>query len=151
MTPEAIQGALSACKWPYADRDPTASAALQAKVADVGRRQQLITYTDLVRGVTFRLPNVDDGAPFELGVPDWREVDRAILGDFLGRLCVDSYREGRCFASALVTSKETSEPSEGFWNLLEALGVFTSTDSNRRLMFWAGEVAKAHAWYAGVS
>lgn len=99
--------------------------------------------------MTFRLSNVDDGAPFELGVPDWRDVDRNILGDFLGRLCVDSYREGGCFASALVTAKGTSEPSEGFWNLLEALGVFRSTDANRRTMFWAGEVAKAHEWYGG--
>jgi len=110
MTTEAIQAALDSHVWGYADRDPAALTELQARVAEVGRRRGLITYADLVLGVTFQLSNVDDGAPFELGVPDWRYVDRAVLGGFLGRLCVESYRDGGCFASALVTRKGDVSP-----------------------------------------
>ncbi len=78
-------------------------------------------------------------------------MDRAIIGDFLGRLCVEATATVVAFASALVTAKGTSEPSEGFWSLLDKLEVFRSTDANRRLMFWSGEVAKAREWYGGAA
>ncbi len=138
---------LTSMSWPYADRDPAALAKLEGRLADVGRREDLISYTDLVHGVTFRLPNVDNGQPFELGVPEWRDVDRDILGDVLGRLCVDSYRKGEFLVSALAKSRETGEPSEGFWNLVAAAGLMQSKNANKRLMFWMEQVRKAHQWY----
>ena len=145
---DEVLSRLSSLSWPYADRDPAALAELDRRLAEVGRREDLINYTDLVRGVTFRLPNVDAGQPFELGVPEWRDVDRAILGDFLGRLCVDSYRKGQFLVSALAKGRETNEPSEGFWSLVSAAGLFDSRNANKRLMFWTQQVRKAHQWYA---
>ena len=139
---------LESMTWPYADRDPAALSALGDRLVQVGRRADLITYTDLVRGVTFRLPNVDNGHPFELGVPEWRDVDRDILGDCLGRLCVDSYRAGGFLISALAKARETGEPSEGFWNLVRAADLFQSKNAEKRLLFWMEQVKKAHAWYA---
>jgi hypothetical protein len=144
---DEVLSKLTSMSWPYADRDPTALAELERRLADVGRREDLINYTDLVRGVTFRLANVDDGCPFELGVPEWRDIDRAILGDFLGRLCVDSYRKGRFLVSALAKGRETNEPSEGFWHLVSAAGLMESKNANTRLMFWMEQVRKAHHWY----
>jgi hypothetical protein len=144
---DQVLSRLTSMSWPYADRDPAALAELDRRLADVGRREDLINYADLVRGVTFRLPNVDDGQPFELGVPEWRDVDRAILGDFLGRLCVDSYRKGQFLVSALAKSRETNEPSEGFWTFVAAAGLIESKSPNRRLMFWTEQVRKAHQWY----
>ena len=116
-------GALNAKTWHYADGDHGALLQMGRRIAAVGKRRNLIHYSELVRGITVRLPNIDDSHPFELGVPEWRDLDRAILGDFLGRLCVDSYSRGQFLASALVTSKETKEPSEGFWNLVTEIGM----------------------------
>jgi hypothetical protein len=145
---DKVLAKLEAMTWPYADRDPAALAELGQRIAEVGRRADLVTYADAVRGLTFRLANVDDGQPFELGVPEWRDIDRAVLGDFLGRLCVESYRRAGFLASALVTSRETSEPSEGFWNLVAAADLYQSKSPSRRLLFWSEEVRKAPDWYA---
>lgn len=145
---DAVQARLESLRWVYSEGDTAALEAVASRIAVVGGRRDLISYTALVQGITFRLPNVDGGVPFELGIPEWRDVDRAVLGDFLGRICVDSYRRGGFLASSLVTSRGTSEPSEGYWALLASVGAFDSTNQNRRLMFWAKEVAKAHDWYA---
>jgi hypothetical protein len=134
--------------WPYSDADPAAFAEIGRRVAEVGRRKALIHYSKLASGVTLHMAHIADGEPFELGVPEWSDQDRAILGEFLGRLSLESYTRGAFLATALVTSKGTQEPSEGFWNFVEELGLFTSTSPTRRLMFWTQQVQLAHAWYA---
>lgn len=134
--------------WPYSEADPAALVEIGRRVAEVGRRKDLITYSKLASGVTLRMAQVNDGEPFELGVPEWSDQDRAILGEFLGRLSLESYERGKFLATALVTAKGTQEPSQGFWNFVEELGLFTSTSPTRRLMFWSQQVQLAHAWYA---
>jgi hypothetical protein len=146
MTDRHLQQLLQR-KWPYSEADPGALREIGRRVADVGSRRGLVHYSDLVRGLPFKIPHVDQGAPFELGIPTWRDLDRAILGDFLGRLSLDSYQRGRFLASALVTAKGTDEPSEGFWALVSELDLFTSSNSNRRLLFWTKQVDRAHNWY----
>jgi hypothetical protein len=135
-------------RWPYAEADPAAVLELGRRVAQVGRREGLIHYSDLVSGLVLRMANVDSGAPFELGVPEWQDLDRNILGELLGRLSLDSYTRGGFLATALVTSKETREPSEGFWNLVTELGLLKSSSPTRRLVFWSAQVRLAYDWYA---
>jgi hypothetical protein len=134
--------------WPYSEADPAALAEIGRRIADVGRRKDLIHYSKLASGVTLRMANVNDGEPFEMGVPEWSDLDRSILGDFLGKLSLESYQRGAFLASALVTSKGTQEPSQGFWNFVEELGLFRSTSPTRRLMYWTQQVQLAHTWYA---
>lgn len=133
--------------WPYSDASPEAVVELGRRIANVGKRRELIHYSKLVSGLELRMPTVNNGAPFELGVPEWSDLDRNMLGDFLGRVSLDSYQRGAFLASALVTAKGTQEPGEGFWNFVHELGVFTSTSPNRRLMFWSEQVRIAHDWY----
>ena len=135
-------------RWPYSEADPSALEELGQRIAAVGRRRSLIHYSELVRGIVMRMANVRDGHPFELGVPDWPDLDRAILGDLLGSLSVASYQRGGILASALVTAKTSDEPSEGFWSLVSELGLFDSQDQTRRLVFWSQQVELAHEWYA---
>ena len=139
---------MSAKHWPYSEACPEAVAELGQRIARVGRRRDLVHYSRLVSGLELRMANVGDGAPFELGVPEWSDLDRTILGDLLGRLSLDSYRRAGFVASALVTAKGTQEPGEGFWNFVDELGLFTSTSPTRRLTFWTGQVRLAHDWYA---
>lgn len=145
---EANLQKLLAKSWPYADADPAAVVEIGRRVAAVGRKRALVHYSTLVRGLELRMPNVDAGTPFELGVPDWIDLHRTILGEFLGRLSLESYQRGAFLATALVTAKGTQEPGEGFWSFVEELGLFTSTSPNRRLTFWSRQVQLAHAWYA---
>jgi hypothetical protein len=134
--------------WPYSEACPQAVTELGRRIAEVGKRRDLVNYSRLVSGLELRMATVSDGAPFELGVPEWSDLDRNILGDILGRLSLDSYQRGKFLASALVTSKGTQEPSEGFWIFVDELGIFTSTSPTRRLMFWTEQVRLAHDWYA---
>lgn len=112
------------------------------------RRAGTIHYSELVQGIEIQLPNVDNGRPFELGVPEWRDLDRAILGQILGKISLDSYAKHGILASALVTSKTSEEPSEGFWTLVEELGLSTATRQDARLLFWSDVLRQAHEWYA---
>jgi hypothetical protein len=141
---------MMAKRWPYSEACPEAVAELGRRIAAVGKRRDLVHYSKLVSGLELRLANADEGVGvrFELGVPEWTDQHRNILGDFLGRLSLESYQRGKFLASALVTAKGTQEPGEGFWNFVEELGLFTSTSPTRRLMFWTEQVRLAHDWYA---
>ena len=143
-----IPRALRVRRWPYADGAAAAVAKLGRRIAEVGRRETTISYSEVVRGIELRLPNVHDGHPFELGVPDWPDLDRAILGELLGKLSLDSLDRGDFLASAVVTSKVSGEPSEGFWDLVSELGFFRSSSEQKRVLYWSDELRRAHAWYA---
>jgi hypothetical protein len=134
--------------WPYSEACPEALAELGIRIAKVGKMRGLVHYSKLVSGLELRMASVSEGAPFELGVPEWSDQDRKILGDLLGRLSLDTYQRGKFLASALVTAKGTQEPGEGFWTFVDELGLFTSTSPTRRLMFWTEQVRLAHDWYA---
>jgi len=134
--------------WPYSDACPDAVAELGRRIAAVGKKRALVHYSKLVSGLELRMAGAGDGAPFELGVPEWSDQDRKILGDLLGRLTLETYQRGKFLASALVTAKGTQEPGEGFWTFVNELGLFTSTSPTRRLTFWTEQVRLAHEWYA---
>jgi len=140
---------MAAKSWPYSEACPEAIVELGRRIAEVGKRRDLVHYSKLVHGLELRMANVGGGVPFELGVPEWSDQDRKILGDLLGRLSIETYRRGKFLASALVTAKGTQEPGEGFWNFVGELGLFTSTSPTRRLLFWTEQVRIAHDWYAG--
>ena len=74
--------------------------------------------------------------------------DRAILGDFLGYLSMESYERAGFFSSALVVGKQAGSPGEGFYNLLKELGLISSSKTDKAMYLWADHVAKAHTWYS---
>src|SRR5699024_9527089 len=71
-------------RWSYADRDQEALAELRRRLAATGRREGLIDYSALVRGVAFCIPTVTGGQPCTIDTHDWQDLDRDLLGDFLG-------------------------------------------------------------------
>lgn len=133
--------------WHYAPRDPEAQAQLETRIAEVGRREDLITYSDLVRGVTFRLSNLTDSA-HQIDPSDWQDLDRAIVGDFLGYLSMKSYESAGFFSSALVVSKRDGTPGEGFYAFLRELGLISKSKTDKAMFLWADHVKRAHEWYA---
>ena len=134
-----------AMKWNYADKDPVSRALLARRIAEAGRRSGLLTYSDLVREVTFHLPNLREVERL-IDPSDWEDLDRAIVGDFLGFLSMESYERAGFFSSALVVSKTDGSPGEGFFALLKELGLIASSKSTKAVMLWSDHVAKAHEW-----
>ncbi len=134
--------------WPYASQDPVALETVAQRVAGVGASEGLLTYSQAVGGIDFRLPSVQGGGPLRLGVPEWTDLHRAIVGDFLGRLCLDTYLAGQFMGSALVVASETRQPSEGYRELMRDLGLLRGRGDAEFLAHWVGETRKAYAWYA---
>jgi len=134
--------------WPYASQDPAALAEIARRVVAVGRANRLLTYSELASGIDFQLTTVNHGEPIRLGVPEWTDLHRAIIGDFLGRLCVDTYRAGGFMGSALVVASDTRQPSSGYRDLMRQLGILRGRSDNEFLDHWLAETRKAYEWYA---
>ena len=134
--------------WAFADQDLEARTAIGQRVAESGRRRKLLTYTELVSGIDFRLPTVAGGAPLRLGVPDWGDLHRAIVGDFLGRLCMETYLQGGFMGGALVVASETRQPSDGYRRLMRFVGALRGNSEVEFLEHWSRETNKAYDWYA---
>lgn len=145
--PDPTLEAFRAMTWHYGDKEPVALALLEERIAAIGRKRGLLTYSDLVKGVEFSLPNLRDGER-TIDVGDWQELDRAIIGDFLGYISMRSYEQAGFFSSALVVAKTDGSPSEGFYSLLRDLGLIASGRTDKAMYLWADHVAKAHTWYA---
>jgi hypothetical protein len=146
MRPDDIRERFQAMKWRYADKDPHALAELERRIADAARKRGLLTYSDLVRDVRFNLPNLRDGDR-TIDVSDWEELDRAIVGDFLGYISQRSYERHGFLSSALVVTKLDGLPSEGFYTLIRDLGLISSGKTDKAMYLWSDHVAKAHTWY----
>jgi hypothetical protein len=120
---------------------------LEARIAEAGRNLGLITYSDLVQGVTFHLPNIRNGTAYQISIYDWTGLDRAILGDFLGYISTRSYLQNGFMASALVVNRAEYRPSDHFFEWMKKLAVLPDTQEDTVLAFWAGQANKAHNWY----
>lgn len=141
---DEIEQKMNAINWTYAEGDPDALAELQRRIQDTARREDLITYSDLVKGVVFHLPNLNKGRPFQIDIHEWSPLDRALLGEFLGYISTLSYRRAKFMASAIVVGKDGYRPSEYFFSWMKQLGVLGGRDVDE---FWQEQVSKAHDWF----
>jgi hypothetical protein len=133
--------------WIWGDKDPNALSALEQRIAEAGRQLALITYSDLVKGIDFHLPNVRNGGPYRVSIYDWSGFDRGMVGDFLGYISMRSYCEHGFMASALVVNRVESKPSDMFFDWMVKLQALPDATEDTVLAFWAKQVNKAHNWY----
>lgn len=132
--------------WRYAPQDPAAQETLGNRIAEAGKRGGTITYSNLVLGVTFHLPSLKEPQHI-IDTREWEDLDRAIVGDFLGYLSMKSYERDGFLCSALVVSKVDGTPGEGFYTLLKELGLIANSRTDKAMYLWADHVAKAHRHY----
>lgn len=149
VDPKVVR-ALERIPWRYAEGDRAALGELRRRIEALGSEpERFLTYTELVDGVEFHLASVRGGVPHRIAT--WDELDRTLIGDFLGRLVVDSYREGGFFISALVVSREERTPGKGFYDLARQVGALKGKDPLAELEFWMKHVKRARAWYSARS
>lgn len=145
---DPIEKHMDAIVWEYADKDLTAIDVLTNRIAETGRKFGLISYTDLVAGIPFHYPNIDSGQPHFISVfGEWSGLDRRIVGDCLGYISMQSYKQAKFMASALVIARLESKPSDIFFEWMKELGALPSTSEMAVLKFWSEQVGKAHQWY----
>jgi len=143
---DSVLQALRDMRWTYAEDDANVLAELEVRIAVRGRAHDLITYSDLVEDVAFDLPNLAE-RPHVIDTHNWQELDRALIGDFLGYISARSYEKGGFFASALVVDTAERQPGEGFYRLLKQVGLVASTRHDDNMAVWLDQVKKAHRWY----
>jgi len=147
MSHDQIQAQLDAIQWEYADQDLVAINELTTRIADTGRKFGLISYSDLVRGVNFHYPNINNGEAYQIFTHDWSGLNRRIIGDCLGYISWRSYTEAKFMASALVIARLESKPSDIFFEWMESLGVLPDVNEDTVLAFWSEQIKRAHHWY----
>ena len=138
---------MKAIDWVWADKDPNALALLESRIEETGRNLQMITYSDLVKGVDFHLPNVRNGELYRVPIHDWSGFDRGMVGEFLGMISTRSYCEHGFMASALVVNRLEYKPSDLFFDWMVRLNVLSNNSDDTVLKFWIEQVNKAHNWY----
>ena len=144
ITPSAR---LAAMRFVY-DGDAAANQEIGLRLARKAAKCELVVYSKLVIGITFHLPNVAGGAPFQIGeLGEWTDLDRAILGSVLGRLSADSFLSSGFLLSAVAVSKTTRRPGEGFKALAREAGLLRSAAEDDFTLFWSNQVNKAYDWY----
>ncbi len=111
---------MSQTQWSYGDKDPVALAILEKRISEAGRSLSLITYTDLVKGVEFHLPNINSGSSYSITTFDWTGLDRRIIGDFLGYASYRSYSKHHFMTSALVVNRDEFRPRLALFPVDEA-------------------------------
>ena len=147
---DKVRQAFGRMKWSFAPDDPSALAQLERRIERSGKRGKTLTYSELADGVEFDLPGFSN-RPYHIDIHNWTELDRKLIGDFLGYISMRSYQRSGVFASALVVNKDDHLPGPGFYGLLADLGVISSKDDVRGPIVWGEHVEKAKAAFSGRS
>ena len=134
-------------KWLYGDKDLAAASELEHRIAASARHRGFITYSELVRDVTFRLPNVANGQPYQIRTSEWSGLDRKILGECLGYSSSRSYLQAGFLATAVVVSQSELKPSDLFFAWMKELNALPDLKEDTVLAFWARQFNEALKWY----
>ena len=140
---------MAAILWKWGDKDAIALEELERRIARHLRQNDYITYSDLVQGVVFRVPGINNGLPYQVDVHNWSWLDRALVGEFLGYISLRSYRRYGFMASAVVVDKTALYPSDHFFKWMKDLAVLPDTEENTKIEFWNAQLQKAYARYRG--
>jgi hypothetical protein len=128
MDRRRVLESLESHEWPYASNDMSGAVREMAeRIARTGRMQVLISYSNLVAGITFRFSNVRNGAPFVIDAHNWEGLHRRIVGDSLGYISYLPYSDYDFMASALVAGLVENRPSEIYFEWMEFLGALPNT------------------------
>ena len=110
---------LQAIPWLYAPFDPESVRIIESRLADAGRRNAPITYSEVVQGIEFTL---DDGRRHIIDTHNWTGLDQRIIGQFLGFISARTYGAHEFMASALAVAATNGQPSRNFYDFALNIG-----------------------------
>jgi len=129
---------------PDPDQDPEGVKELERRLATAALGELgIITYSELVDGVTFRRP---DGRSYGIDITNspWLQIDREILGRYLYAVVMRSW-EAHGFMASAVAVEASGEPSPQFYQLAYDEGYIPGGMSDYR--FWRGQLDLARKHY----
>lgn len=142
-TPAEILARMQSHEHHFALRDPAAFRLLRERIQAVARRGDFITYSELVEGVTFNIPNINGGNPYRIDTAQWIDLDRLLIGEFLGLISTESFRDHGYMLSSLVVRKGEPRPSEHFFEWMHFLELIPDLTEESVDEFWSQQVRLA--------
>lgn len=133
-------------EWPLPDQDEASYREIEQRIAVAGRNRKFLTYSELVKGIEFNIPSIKD-RPFRMNISGWTGLDRHIIGQFLGKLSCESYRQYGFMANAMVVDALECRPSKGFFQWMEYVEAIPDKSEMAVLRFWADQVQRAQKHY----
>jgi hypothetical protein len=110
--------------------------------------ERMLDYSKLVSGWELQIPAINEGKPFQIDVKNWRDIDRALLGSFLGFISMRSYKKHGFLFSAIVVGKTEAQPSPHFFQYVRDLGILEDSSEDGILTFWGREFRAVFRHYA---
>jgi hypothetical protein len=132
----------------YSNEDIDSVIELEERIASYARKRQLITYSQLVEGVTFHFSSIKNGASYTIDIQDWTGIDREIIGNLLGFISTRSYQAHGFMLSALVVNKKESKPSEEFFKWMRRLNVLPNLNDETVFSFWGQQIILVNKYYS---
>jgi len=140
---ESVLQIMRATRWKWADKDRAALGELEFRLIKAARQGVPVAYSELVEGLVFRIPNLNGGKPHKIDTKDWADLDRALVGDFLGLVSSKSYESHGFMLSAMAVEKDTGFPSGHFFKWMKDLGMLTDTSEEGKIRFWKKQFKQA--------
>jgi len=141
---------MEAIDWSWARSDRAAVEELEWRMQRAAKNRGMLDYSTLVEGITFNVPAINNGGSFKIDIRNWRDIDRALIGTFLGYISMRSYKESGFLLSAIVVGKSEAQPSYHFFDYVRKLGMLEDMSETSILAFWIREFKAIHRRYAGI-
>lgn len=134
----------------FAPQDLDAERVLLDRIAQCGARGDaagLMTYSQLVAGVDFVLPQCNIAVPYQIQTSDWTGFDRRLIGDFLLSIDQKNLPDNGFMCSCLVVDAMERKPSKLVWKWLVENDVLPNDRDDTVLAFWAWHLRKGHQYF----
>lgn len=124
--------------------NPEAVNEMERRIKEIGRRKQIVYYSDLVAGIPFYTPlfgNVNE-AHYIGDFGGWIGPERKMVGTALAEIACRNIHDADCLITSIVVLKNDLKPSPTFFDWLEWAGVIADTDDSTTDEFWLDQYRK---------
>ncbi len=147
MSMDPLLENLKTFKWALADQDESSYQEIKRRIATSGKMRKLLTYSELVKGIDFQIGSINNGKSFRMNIRGWTDLDRHIIGQFLGKLSCETYENHGFMANVLVVDATEGVPSKKFFAWMDDVNAISDKSEKEMLSFWADHLRLAQQWY----
>lgn len=132
---DTVARRFAALRWQFVPQNPGVLLQMESRIDQTIANQGLLTYSQLVDGLDFYLPQSKLNAPYRIEHKNWNGSDGAMVGEFLCHISMQSFIQRGVLASAVVV-KSSGKISSGFFELAGLLDLLERGDQATDAGFW---------------
>jgi len=128
--------------YPFAKDNASAITKFKNKIQIAAQSGGMLTYSQLVNGVTFTINEQDR----VIDTLTWQNIDRRVVGDLLAYITLEWYKELEIVPTMIIVEQKDGTPSQISQNWLRDMEAYRG----QFLDFWISEVSKTHTHFKKV-